>query len=54
MSGDQARYITRGGSVIVLSKIDKRAIVVSGVPEPSVRQTFAAMGWSLVAREEVD
>ena len=56
--GDQQRFVTRSGSVIVLDRSSKRAIRVLGSsPETRTRETFAALGWrwrDRAAGEEIE
>lgn len=54
---DQARWVMRSGSVVVVDKANKRMIRVLGQkPEPSTQAVLKAMGWQWIdkaAGEEV-
>ena len=51
--GDQHRMVLPSGAIIVVDKMNCRAIVVAGMPESSIREAFASMGWKLVDRAEI-
>ncbi len=53
--GDQDRMVTRGGSIVAVDKISRRAIRLLGTtPETETREAFWALGFAWVERDELD
>ena len=48
--GDQGRWVTRTGAIVVIDQKNEEASLVLGLPPPSTKKVFEAMGWTWTDR----